>query len=366
MVSIAISFFIMILAVSISGGFRHELRQGLSELSGDIRLTGQNMNIAGESDALALDAPFMASIDSVEGISRVLPVVYRAGIVKNGDQIAGALFKGTPEGGDSLRVRIPSQMAQTLGLSEGDALLSYFVGERVKARKFTIEKVYPSLISEDENLVVYAGLSDLQRLNGWDSTQVSAVEISLRDKSSSNIKEKTEEIGTRVLLSSEGEFSAPLASSALQLYPRIFSWLDLIDVNVLFILVLMTIVAGFNMVSGLLIMLFRHISTIGILKAMGMTDRAISRVFLRVASGIVLKGLAAGNAAALLLCALQGMTHFITLNPENYFISFMPVHINVPLILAADVAAYFVIMVLLLLPSLFVSRVDPAKTVRAQ
>ena len=126
----------------------------------------------------------------------------------------------------------------------------------------------------------------------------------------------------------------------------------------------MTVVAGFNMISGLLILLFENISTIGILKTLGMTDRAIARVFLRSSSSLVLKGMLAGNILAFLFCAVQSSTHFITLDPANYFISYVPVHLEIMKILAADAAAYLLIMLLLLLPSMFISRVDPARTVR--
>ena len=128
----------------------------------------------------------------------------------------------------------------------------------------------------------------------------------------------------------------------------------------------MTVVAGFNMISSLLILLFRHTSTIGTLKAMGMTDRDISSVFLRVSSNLVLKGMAAGNAAALLFCLVQGVTHAIKLDPANYFVSFVPVHVNPLLIVGADLVSFAVILLLLLIPCLFISRVDPATTVRAQ
>ena len=149
-------------------------------------------------------------------------------------------------------------------------------------------------------------------------------------------------------------------------YPQIFDWLSLLDFNVFVILILMTVVAGFNMVSGLLIMLFRNIPTIGTLKSLGMTDRMIAKVFLRVSSKVVLKGLLAGNALALAFCLIQGRTHLLRLNPENYFVSFVPVHVNVPAVIAADIAAFAVILLILLIPCLFISRIDPSKTVRAQ
>lgn len=365
-ISIAVSFLVMILAVAISSGFRRELRNGISAISGDIQLTNPDLNYVGETDPVHMDQPWAASLESLPGVASVTPAVYRAGIVRSGDNIHGVLFKGVPDGPDSLGVRVPSRLARMLGLKAGDRLLTYFVGERVKVRNFQVAEIYPSILSGDDNLVVFASLEDMQRLNNWSEEEVSAVEVGLTDKSNEALLAMTDQVGTLTLLTTSEDEDAPLASSALHKYPAIFSWLDLIDLNVVMILVLMTIVAGFNMISGLLILLFRNISTIGTLKSMGMTDRNISEVFLRVAANLVLKGLLIGNALALLFCLVQGKTHLFRLNPDNYFVSFVPVHINPLLILGADIASFAVILLLLLLPCLFISRVDPAKTVRAQ
>ena len=365
-ISIAISFLVMILAVAISGGFRKELRDGISAISGDIQLTAPDLNYVGETDPISTTQPWRDVVEQQDGVQDIVPAVYRAGIVRSGDNIHGVLFKGVPSGPDSLGVRVPSRLARMLGLSEGDRLLAYFVGERVKVRNFHVTDIYPSILSGDDNLVVFAGLQDMQRLNGWSEEEVSALEIGLTDKSNAALEEMTDRIGTIVLLSTPQEEEAVLATSALNKYPSVFSWLDLIDQNVVMILVLMTIVAGFNMISGLLILLFRNISTIGTLKSLGMTDRAISEVFLRVSSNLVFKGMLIGNGLALLFCLIQGTTHLIRLNQENYFVSFVPVHIQPLMILGADAVAYVVIMLLLLIPCLFISRVDPAPTVRAQ
>ena len=155
-----------------------------------------------------------------------------------------------------------------------------------------------------------------------------------------------------------------VASSSVSKYSQLFDWLDLIDFNVLIILVLMTVVAGFNMISSLLILLFENISTIGLLKSLGMTDRAISKVFLSRAAVLVLKGMAIGNSLAFLFCIIQDRTHLLKLDPANYFVSFVPVDVNLPMILCADVISFAVIMLLLLIPTLFVSKVDPARTVK--
>ncbi len=364
----AIASFIIILAIAVSSGFRKELRDGIASISGDIRLTSPDLNYISESRPVRADASFIPSLDSLDGIKRIVPVVYRAGIVKVGGNINGVLFKGVPGCGDSLSVRIPRRLSDMLGLGEGSEMLTYFVGEKVRARKFRVSSIYDDLAGSGDKLIVYAGIEDMQRLNRWEANEVSALEIILDDgwRSETRMKEMTEEVGARVLFNTPEDEDTVVASSAMNMYPEIFSWLQLIDFNVLFVLILMTVVAGFNMISSLLIMLFRNISVIGILKSMGMRDRAISSVFLKVASGAVIKGMLLGNLLAFLFCIVQSHTHIIALNPANYFVPFVPVDIDFIQVIGADIISYAVIMLSLLLPCLFISGVDPAKTVRAQ
>lgn len=369
MVSIAVSFLVMIIAVAVSSGFRREIRTGVSSISGDIQLTPSTLNFIDETDPICSEPSYLGAIDSLKGVKAVTPVVYRAGIVKADGDIHGVLFKGIPSQDTvKLGVTIPSRLSEMLHLEVGDKMLTYFVGERVKVRKFTVAGIYPSLVDIGETQMVYASLPDMQRLNGWDEDEVSALEITLEDefKVPSRIEAMNDHVGTIALARSQDWDDATVATSVIRRYPQLFDWLNLIDFNVMIILILMTIVAGFNMISGLLIMLFRSISTIGILKSMGMTDRNIAAVFLRVSSNLVLKGMAIGNALALLFCFLQDKTHLLRLNPENYFVPFVPVSVNVPKIIVADMASYVVIMLLLLIPCMFISRVDPAKTVRSQ
>ncbi|MBQ3916577.1 MAG: FtsX-like permease family protein [Bacteroidales bacterium] len=340
------------------------MKKGITAISGDIQLTSPDMNYMSEDSPVLLSRTDFA--DSLPEVRDRIPAVYRAGIVKSGENIHGVLFKGTPDGPDSLGVRIPDRLAKMLGLKPGDRLLSYFIGEKVKVRNFTVREIYPTVIPGDNNLIVFAGLEDMQRLNGWSADEVSAVEVRLNSATIGNMELASLDISTRLLATVPEDEDVPLATTAARKFNTIFSWLDLLDLNAVLILVLMTIVAGFNMISGLLIMLFRNISTIGLLKALGMKDKKISEVFLRVASNVVLKGMLIGNLIGFGICAIQSTTHLLKLNPENYFLSYVPVQLNVPLILAADLLAYLLIMALLLIPVLFVSRVDPAKTVRAQ
>ena len=370
-VSIALSFLVMIIAVSVSSGFRKEIRDAVSSVIGDVQLMPSNMDWLSGNTPVSRTPAYLHRIDSIPGVESVSPVVYRAGIVKNSDVVHGVLFKGVedfaPADSSSLAVAVPDRLASILSVSEGDSFQAYFVGERVKVRKFTVARIYQDMTGTDDRLVIYAGLRDIQRINGWNGDQVSAFEIRLDDRSRSSeaaTSSLADEIGTAALLFSSDDDTSVISVSAADSQPQVFDWLSLIDFNSMVVLVLMTVVAGFNMISGLLILLFENISTIGILKSMGMTDRAIVRVFLRSSSSLVLKGMAAGNALALIFCGIQYYTRFITLDPDNYFISYVPVHLELWKIMAADALAYLAIMLLLLLPSMFISRIDPARTVR--
>lgn len=365
-VTIALSFLVMILAVSISSGFRKEIRKGVSEISGDIQLAPSDMNWIGGGNPISCEPSYLDNIREMDGVTEVTPAIFRAGMVKSGDTIEGVLFKGIPSDGESLEVSIPTRLAKSLGLSVGDDMTSYFVGEKVKVRKFKIASIYETIVETDDQIIVRADIDDLRRLEGWEDDKASVLEVGIDElhRASGLTKALTDRVGMTALLEASEDDDSLIATSAMDRYPQLFSWLDLLDFNVFFIILLMTIVAGFNMIGSLLIMLFRNISTIGILKSMGMTDRNISSVFLRVGSNLVIKGMAIGNAVGLLLCLVQGMTHFIKLNPENYFVSFVPTHVNIPGVIAADIAAYVVIMILLKIPCTFISRVDPAQTVR--
>ena len=374
--AIAISFLVMIIAVSVSSGFRNEIRSGISALTGDVQLTPPDLNVL-KSSPIEREPDYIAELQQVEGVEDIVPVVYRAGIVKEDSQIHGVLFKGMPRAyvrefptGDTtlLAVSIPKRLAELSGIEIGDRMLTYFIGDKVRLRQFNVVYVYDEMIETDGRMVVYADIADLQRVDGWNENDVSALEVIAAPefRNEDALRELTAEIGFIASVYSEDNERPVIASSSVSRYSQLFDWLDLIDFNVVFILLLMTLVAGFNMMSGLLIMLFENISTIGLLKSLGMTDRGIAKTFLSSSAVLMLKGMLIGNLSAFVFCLVQGTTHILKLNPENYFVSFVPVHLDLGLILAADLAAFVVIMLLLLVPCIFISKVDPAQTVRVR
>lgn len=357
-ISIAISYIVMIVAMAVSSGFRTEVRDALSQMGGDIQLAPVELNLLDDVKPMEANPSYLPLLQEVQGVESVNPAIYRAGIVKVGDNIHGVVVKGEERSDTSaLTVSIPRRLAEIGGLQVGDKMLTYFVGEKVRARSFKVASIYDPVIETDDKLVVYANIRDMQRLNGWDENQVSMLEIRMKPKfrDEYNIAAAAYEVGMIAQIR---------ATSTPSRYPQLFDWLNLLDFNVLFVLVLMMIVAGVNMISGLLITLFENISTIGVFKAMGMKNKEISKIFLASSSVAVLKGMLVGNAIACLLCVIQDKFHLLKLDPKNYFVSFVPVNLDFMSVFAVDFISFVVIMLLLMIPCAFISTIDPADTVR--
>lgn len=357
-ISIAISYIVMIVAMAVSSGFRTEVRDALSQMGGDIQLAPVELNLLDDVKPMEANPSYLPLLQEVQGVESVNPAIYRAGIVKVGDNIHGVVVKGEERSDTSaLTVSIPRRLAEIGGLQVGDKMLTYFVGEKVRARSFKVASIYDPVIEADDKLVVYANIRDMQRLNGWDENQVSMLEIRMKPKfrDEYNIEAAAYEVGLIAQIR---------ATSTPSRYPQLFDWLNLLDFNVLFVLVLMMIVAGVNMISGLLITLFENISTIGVFKAMGMKNKEISKIFLASSSVAVLKGMLVGNAIACLLCVIQDKFHLLKLDPKNYFVSFVPVNLDFMSVFTVDFISFIVIMLLLMIPCAFISTIDPADTVR--
>ena len=359
-VAIAVSFFVILVAVAVASGYRVELGRGLADLSGDITVTNGPVNFLNEQYPVRSDNPSLRLVSEMEEVEQVRPAVYRYGIMKSEDRIQGVLVKGIESGGGKpLGVKVPRKLARMLELEVGDAVPTYFVGDRVQVRKFTVEEIYDSIMDTPDNLVVLADIGDMRRLFGWDEGESGALEIVLKPR----FRDKKVTQALSVYISDSTEL---VSKTIYENYGNLFEWLNLIDANVLTILILMVIVAGFNMISGLLILLFRSISTIGTLKAVGMTNLKVSLTFLRVSARAVATGMLAGNALAVLCCIIQSRTHFLRLDPANYFVSFVPMNLEITSVLAVDALSFVAILALLFIPSMFIAGVDPAKTVRTK
>lgn len=354
-IATAISFFVIIISVAISSGFSFEIRKEVSGLCGDIVLSNSFADYS--SDLYPIN---IATKTDYSGVLSSQPSIYRSAIAQNEDFISGVIFKGTNDITDSLNAKIPSQLALKLGLSTGDSFTAYFIGEDIEIKDFIISEIYTSSLSSESSFVVFAGLKDLQEINAWTEDEASVIELEI-DPEIAKSRKATEKLCRQIAVDSE-----LAVFSSRDKYSELFDWLEMIEYNVAAIILLMTIVAGFNMISGLLILIFRNMSTIGKLKTLGMRNRSIAEIFLRAGARITALGMLIGNALALIFCLVQGSTHFLKLNPEHYFVPFVPVALDIKAVLLADAIAFVAILLLLLIPTLFISRLDPSQTVRSE
>ena len=317
-----------------------------------------------------------------EELVSVNDVAYTSGMLKSDESVQGIMFKGVDstysldffekylvEGtlpdfsgkSASNQILISERLASLMNYKCGDKITAYFVGESVRVRRFTISGLSNVRLDEMDKTLAIVDIRQTRRLNGWESDQVSNIEIKLA--AGANADKICREI-EEIILDRPWDDDSVIASQIRYIYPHIFDWLDLLNMNVLIILILMIVVAGFNMISGLLIILFEKISMIGLLKALGMKTRDICRVFIYRGSFIVIKGMVIGNVIAIILSILQGVFHIIPLDPANYFVDHVPVYVNVPKIVILNVASFALMILIMIIPSFFIARVQPEKTIK--
>lgn len=379
-ISVALSVAVMIVAVAVVGGFKSEIRAKATGFMGSVVMTVPGETPLNEASPFSRNLSYAGKLDSLGFVESVSGVAYRSGMVKGAEDIAGLYFKGVDSLYDFSFFRnslvegeIPSfcgrigndvlisrRLADELGFRTGDKMPAYFVGEELKSRSFRVCGIFDAQLDDIDRSFAVVDIRQVQRLAGWEKDQVSSMEIRISPETD---MERAKRVISRIEMDCSGGDDQPLFTfSVKSIYANLFDWLALLDLNVVMILALMMAVAGFNMISAVLIILFRKVPMIGLLKSLGMTDRQVSGVFLRLASRIIGKGLLAGNALALSICLIQKYTHLMKLDPANYFVSFVPIDIDIPEILILDIVSALVIMLFLTLSTIFISRISPART----
>lgn len=383
-VSVCLSIAVMIIAVAVVDGFKSRIREKVTGFMGSVMLVMPGQSPMNEHYPFSDSLSYRSTLENMEGVESLSGVAYRSGLVKTDDQIDGLCFKGVDSlfdfsffssslaegslpdyrGRISNDILISKRTARKLGLAVGDPAVVYFIGDDVKVRKFNICGLYDAQLEEIDSRMAVADIRQVRRLNGWSGNEVSTVEIRIApgrdiDKMASAVQEVE-------FLEADAEDEPLFVTSAKKLYGHLFDWLALLDLNVLMILALMVVVAGFNMISAILIILFEKISAIGLLKSLGMTSREVSHVFLLRAWRIVGKGLLWGNIAGLGLCLIQKFTGIIKLDPANYFVDRVPIAISPLKIVVLDVAAACLIMAIVSISSRFISRISPDRTMRVE
>ena len=388
-VSVAISIGVILMAVAISEGFRKEIGKRAAGFTGEILITVPGMDYMNDVYPLQADLSYLPEIKAVQGVRSVSETAYKPGMIKSGKDVHGVMFKGVDstysldffadflaEGslpdfsGERMsdEVLISKRLAAMLGLSTGERMTVYFIGEQVRARRLTVSGLYDIQLEDLDEKLALMDIRQIRRLNGWEDHESSCLEISLGgdgSKAAERMRNRVYDGIGEIIMERDITADAPVVVRRIdEIYPGLFDWLALLDLNVLVVMVLMMAVAGFNMISGLLIILFERISMIGLLKSLGMRTSNICKVFIYRGGAIVLKGMLWGNAVAVPLLLVQKWLKPFTLNPVNYFVNFVPVELNLIHIVLVDIAAFVLMILIMTIPSLFIARVSPDRTIK--
>ncbi|MDO4160237.1 MAG: ABC transporter permease [Prevotellaceae bacterium] len=381
---VAIGLAVMIVSVCIVFGFKHTIRDKVIGFGGHINV-GNLMSIhTRQEKPIGMADSMMTAIKRLDGVKNVQRYTYKQGILKTDNDFLGVMFKGIaaeydttfihnnlvsgsiPQFSDSKSsnsIVISKIMADQLKLKAGDRVFAYFIDNNdVRMRRFTVSGVYQTNLTQYDKAICLTDLYTAGRLNGWNADQVTGAEVTINDF---NNIDAVEDLVVQNVNRKTDSYGETYSSETIQdANPQIFSWLNLLDLNVWIILALMLCVAGITMISGLLIIILERTNMIGVLKALGAKNKTIRRTFLWFAVFIIGKGMIIGNAIGLGLVILQHFTGLFKLDPTTYYVKTVPVEIDVLIILLLNVATLFISVFVLVAPSFLVSRIHPAKSMR--
>jgi len=382
-IGIALGLAVMIIAIAVVIGFKQEIRNKTIGFGGHIQITNFDNNNTYEMNPIKVDKALIKKIISVDGVKHVQRFATKPGIIKTDTEFQGIVIKGIDTGFDwqffksnlvegkiidvsgdtpSNQVVISKYLTNLLGLKLGDSFYTYFIQDQVRARKFKIVGIYATNFVEYDKLIVLADMRQVQALNDWSPDSFSGLEVIIKDFN------KIDEVGDAVYEATANKFnkegSAFSTQTIKQLNPQIFSWLDLLDMNVWVILLLMLAVAGFNMISGLLILILERTSMIGILKSMGATNWTIRKIFLYHSFFLIGKGMLWGNVIGLSLCAIQYFTGLVPLDAEAYYVATVPITFNWLYIILLNAGTFIASLLMMIGPSYLITKINPAKIIR--
>jgi len=383
-IGVAIGLAVMIITVSVILGFKHTIRDKVVGFGSHIQVTNFVTQQTAVPAPIAINDTLIRKLKKIPNVRHVECYTMTQGILKTDSDFLGVAFKGVGEDYDLSFIRqnlqegtlptfssktssnklvISRKMADKLQLHVGDKVYAYFIAyDDVRARRFTVSGIYQSNMKQFDDVLCLTDLRTTTKLNDWEPDQCSGAEILVKDFDLINetnmqvidlIKNHTDRYGETLI-----------SQTIFETYPQVFSWLSLLDVNVWIILALMICVAGFTMISGLLIIILERTQMIGILKALGARNSTVRHTFLWFAAFIISQGLLIGDVIGIGLVVLQQHTGFIHLDPASYYVDTAPMELNIPIIVILNVATLLISVFVLIAPSYLVSHIQPVKAMQ--
>ncbi len=373
--SIALGLAVMILSLAILTGFQNEIREKVIGFGGHIQITNFDYNLSYEAQPIRKDQEDLQLVKSIEGVRHAQVFATKPGIIKTDEDIHGIILKGVGtdfdwsffgdkivDGSslvmdDTLRsdqVVISQYVANRLQISVEDDIFIYFIQDPPRIRRLTVGGIYHTDLEELDRIFVLGDIRHIQQLNDWQEDQVGGYEVLV--DGFDRIPEVREALLDKLPYHLD-------AISIRNLYPQIFDWLSLLDMNVYVIIVLIVMVAAINMITTLLIAVLEKTNLIGILKAVGGSDSLIRKIFISHAGLLILKGLFWGNAVGLILCLFQAQFGLLTLSPESYYLTEVPVNVEWKHIILLNLGTFITSVAMLLIPSQIITRISPVKAI---
>ena len=383
-VGVAIGLAVMIITVSVVLGFKHTIRDKVVGFGSHIQIGNILTMGSYETLPICIDDSTLRAFGRIDGIRKAERYTTTQGILKTDDDFLGVVFKGLgpeydltflqenlvegelPQFSDSATsypLVISRSMADKLRLKTGDRIFAYFIGnDEVRARRFTVTGIYQTNMKRFDDAFCLTDIYATHKLNGWFEDQCTGAELLVDDFE--QLEQTNRNVIKKVNRQLDRYGSTLSSQTIIEAYPAVFSWLELLDINVWIILALMIAVAGFTMVSGLLIIILERTQMIGVLKALGARNSTIRHTFLWFSVFIIGQGLLWGNIIGIGLVVLQQQTGLVTLDPQTYYVSEAPLELNPLFIVLLNVATLLISVLVLIAPSYLVSRIHPAKSMR--
>ncbi|EGN56811.1 ABC transporter permease [Hallella multisaccharivorax DSM 17128] len=381
---VAIGLAVMIVSVCVVLGFKHTIQGKVIGFGSHIQVTNFVSQTEAEQYPIAASDSMMSAIRAINGVRHAERFAYQQGILKTDSNFLGVVLKGVGSEWDSTfihqnmvsgsiphfsdsassnKILISKSIADKLNLKQGQRIFTYFINNSgVRIRRFTIQGIYQTNLSQYDSYMCFTDLYTTVRLNGWHPDQVSGIEVTVNDF---NHVDDVERQFIKNVNKRQDHYGETYTSQTIKdINPQIFRWLDLLDMNVWIILALMTAVAGVTMISGLLIIILERTTMIGILKALGARNKTIRHLFLWFATFIIGRGMVIGNVIGISACALQKYFGIVKLDPATYYVSTVPIEFNIPLLVLLNVATLLVSVFVLIGPSYLISHIHPAKSMR--
>ena len=382
---VAIGLAVMIISACVALGFKHTIRDKVVGFGSHIQVANfYTLQSSAIDQPIAIGDSMMNVLKRTDGVKHVQRFAMKQGILKTDNDFLGVMFKGVGPEFDSTfihksmvegsiphfsdqqstnRILISKDMASKLRVKAGDRIFAYFIGEGgVRTRRFTISGVYQTNLAQYDKTTCFCDLYTARKLNAWTDDMVTGAELTVNDFK--QLGTTANDIINRVNRTQDQYGNTFSSKTIRELSPQIFSWLDLLDLNVWIILAIMTAVAVVTMISGLLIIILERTTMIGVLKALGARNSTVRHTFLWFAAFIIGKGLLIGDALALALILLQKFTGFAKLDPQTYYVDVVPVELDWTLIVALNIATMLIALFVLIAPSYLVSHIHPAKSMR--